>query len=259
MTWVIKMEELKNMIITDILQPSTVHSDQGKIVNMRGRKSYGLSLCISGQITYTMHGTAYVSTPGCAVLLPKGGNYSLHGDKEGLFPLINFDCQGLALDKILVLPLSQPQACLRNFEEISSMFLFNENRLRIFSAFYELLSKILQQQESRDDCLQGVLRFIETKLSDPSLSNNDLAHQAGLSEVYLRKLFTERYGISPKQYILDIRIRKAKQLLCDSHMTVTAIAEACGFNSLYHFCRAFKKLTGATPTQYAQANRDFRI
>ena len=259
MSWVNQMEELKNIIVTQIEPPSTVHSDQGKIVNMRERKSYGLSLCISGQITYTMDGVDYVSAPGSAILLPKGGNYTLHGDKEGLFPLINFDCQGLTLTKILVLPLTRPQSCLRDFEEINSMILFNESRLRIFSAFYELMNKILQQQDNRGDRLQGVLRYIEANLASASLSNDDLARQAGLSEVYLRKLFTGRYGISPKQYILDIRIRKAKQLLCDTPMTVTAISEECGFNSLYHFCRAFKKHTGTTPTEYAQTHRNFRI
>ncbi len=51
----------------------------------------------------------------------------------------------------------------------------------------------------------------------------------------------------------------AKQLLTDAFLTVTAVAEACGFCSVYHFCRVFKERAGMTPTQYARHNKASRI
>ena len=75
----------------------------------------------------------------------------------------------------------------------------------------------------------------------------------------MRKLFLSYYHITPKQYVLDIRIRKAKQLLCDTPFSVTAIAEECGFSSVYHFCRVFKEKTGFTPTEYANLNKIYQI
>jgi len=68
-------------------------------------------------------------------------------------------------------------------------------------------------------------------------------------------MFLLHYDITPKQYILNARIRRAKQLLCDTPLTVTAIAEKCGFSSVYHFCRSFKQHTGQTPTEYAVKNK----
>ncbi len=253
------MSLTENLLVTQISQPFTVHSAKGRAFEMENRPDFGLSFCISGQITYTMHGKEFVSCPGYAVILPRGGYYSLRGDKDGLFPLMNFHCVGLPRDTILRLPLKNSQACIRDFETLKHLFLFGENRLRIYSVFYDLLNKVFQEQTPQQSPLAPALRYLEEHLSDPGLSNAVLAAQCRISEVYFRKLFAQHYGQTPRQYILNIRIAKAKQLLTESPYTVTYVAEQCGFASLYHFCRVFRERTGVTPSQYAKENRIFRL
>ena len=253
------MGSFKNIVVTQILKPGIVHSEKGRIVEMTDRKWFGISLCISGQITYTMNGTQYVSHPGNAVLLPQGGTYSLCGDKEGLFPLINFHCENLDCRQIQVFPLENPQSFLKDFEAMQSLCLFQENRLKLFSLFYALLNRIDLSLAAERNPLQSVNAMIEEHLSDPRLSNAMLARNLAVSESHFRKLFTQYYHTTPRQYILELRLRKAKQLLADTPFTVTAIAESCGFSSLYHFCRAFKEKTGMTPTQYAKLHTLYRI
>ncbi|HEX2951574.1 MAG TPA: helix-turn-helix transcriptional regulator [Armatimonadota bacterium] len=68
--------------------------------------------------------------------------------------------------------------------------------------------------------------------------------------MYFRKLFREQYGLSPKQYLQQIRMEKAEELLQSNLFSVTVIAEKTGFSSVYHFCRAFKNYTGFTPLEY---------
>lgn len=245
--------------VTEIYRPVTVHSERGRVVRITSRNSFGLSLCKSGQITYTLNGKTYVSTPGCAVLLPKGGTYTIHGDKEGLFPVINFEGIGFLRDCIVVLPLEHPQDCIRDFEVLENLFIFSENRMEIFAQFYALLSKIFTDTPPERKPLEAVVRYIETHLASQALSNTQLADTIGVSEVYFRRLFSEQYHTTPKQYILNLRIRKAKQLLTDTALTVTAIAEQCGFSGVYHFCRAFKAKTGVTPTQYAANHKRYHI
>ena len=259
MVSVIKMGILDNIVITDIETPIIVHSEKGREFQMTNRQSYGLSLCISGQITYTMNGENYISDQNKAVLLPKGGTYSLHGDKEGLFPVVNFKCENYNYNEILVLPLENPQACIKNFESLKGLFLHDANNLKIYHAFYELLDKVSSANSQKQNPLDPVIKYIADNIQNPELSNPYLARQIGISEVYLRKLFSAHYNITPKQYVLDIRIRKAKQMLRDTPFTVAAIAEECGFSSVYHFCRAFKQRTGLTPTQYAVNSRVFKI
>ena len=253
------MVDLKSILVTDISRPITVHAAKGKIFHKANRESFGLSLCISGQITYTMGSEQYVSKPGYAVLLPQGASYSLYADSTGFFPLIDFQCQGLQTDRIIVLPLKNPQACIMDYKAIMELSLFKGNRLRIYSVFYDLLYKLFDEEQPHDNQLYPVIQYIERNFSDPTLTNRILAKQISTSEVYLRKLFFARYNTTPKQYILDIRIRKAKQLLLDTPLTVTAISESCGFSSVYHFSRAFREKTGMTPTQYAKLNRIYKI
>ena len=57
-------------------------------------------------------------------------------------------------------------------------------------------------------------------------------------------------GISPYQFVLQQRIKRARQLLKESQMPFIDIALQCGFNSQSHLIRHFKKQTGFTPKQY---------
>ena len=256
---VMQMNAVKNLIVTNIERPFTVRSPKGRTAVMENRPAYALSFCIRGQITYTMNGKKFVSDPDHAVILPKGGYYSLHGDQEGLFPLLNFQCRNFRCPEIMVLPLQNPRSCIREYEALQELFLFPENRLKIFSGFYALLNRIFREQLPREDPLYHAMRYLEAHIADPELSNAALAAEAHISEVWFRRLFANRHGVTPRQYILDIRINRAKQLLSGSPNTVTSIAEQCGFTSLYHFCRAFKARTGMTPTEYATRNREYGI
>ena len=221
---------------------------------MSNRPSYGLSLCIDGQITYTMGSRHFVSTKQTAVILPKGGQYTLYGDKDGLFPLINFQCEGFDQKDILVIPLTNPQACIHTFEKIK-----NRGHFQMFSLLYRLLDEILSQQAQLNPLLSRATQQISHSLSDPSLNNATIAKALDISEVYLRKLFINHLSTTPKQYILDLRIQKAMTLLTDTPQTVTAISENCGFSSVYHFSRKFKEKTGFTPSQYAENHKVFKI
>ncbi|QXO15759.1 AlkA N-terminal domain-containing protein [Vibrio ostreae] len=77
----------------------------------------------------------------------------------------------------------------------------------------------------------------------------DLAERLGISERYLRQLFKTYLGMSPKQYAQYQQLMFAKQLLHHSHLSVTDIGFACGFNSTRRFNDAFQKCLRLTPSQ----------
>ena len=250
---------LTQITVTDVQSLQIVHSQKGRHVQMKKRQTYGLSLCIRGQITYTIDGKSFISRAGHAVLLPQGATYQLYGDEDGLFPLINFTCSGLELQEHLVIPLEDPMECLREFEAIKQLWNLGEDRLQLMAAFYRLLAAVSKTPEKKRDPLAAVVGYMEKNLKDPRLSNELLAQLLGISEVYLRKLFRATYDTTPKQYLLELRIRRAKQLLVETPFSVSAVAEECGFFSVYHFCRAFRQRTGQTPTDYALHNKAFSL
>lgn len=253
------MKEWKNMIVTEIKPPVIVHSEKGRKFEMKNRESFGLSLCISGQICYKMNGKEFVSTENTAVILPQGATYTLLNEKDGFFPLINFKCMGFVCDEIVVIPLKNPQVCLKCFEEIKKQYHNEENLFQTFSLFYKLLNEISIKNMPTPNLISRATKYIKQNLSHEGLTNVLIAQQLGISEVYLRKLFAHHLNTTPKQYILELRIQEAKRLLTDSIFTVSTISEKCGFSSVYYFSREFKKKTGVSPSLYAKKNRMFEL
>jgi len=137
------------------------------------------------------------------------------------------------------------------------LYLLREDRLKAYSVFYKLLGCIDPGKGAQP--LYFLTKHIEKHLADPNLSNTAIAQEMGISEGYLRKLFKTYLHKTPKQYILDMRLRYARQLLTNTTLSVTEVSEQCGFGSVYHFCRAFKERTGQTPTEFARAHAFFQI
>ena len=252
------MNTLYKTTVTDIKGLFTVLSPKGRNETIKNRKSYGLSFCTEGRITYEMNGKQAVSDENHAVILPKGQSYSLYGNKSGIFPVINFDCKEFLCDEVISLPIQKSDTYVKDFEKMKALSLFDENRAKMMSVFYSILHR-LSTESSVHNVILPAIRYIESNYQNPKLSNAELAEKCNISEVYFRKIFTETYKTTPKQFIVDIRINKAKQLLSDGFLNIGAVAEECGFSNQYHFCRLFKEKTGFTPTEYTKRNRIYKI
>ena len=252
------MNTLYKTTVTDIKGLFTVLSPKGRNETIKNRKSYGLSFCTEGRITYEMNGKQAVSDEYHAVILPKGQSYSLYGNKSGIFPVINFDCKEFLCDEVISLPIQKSDTYVKDFEKMKALSLFEENRAKMMSVFYNILHR-LSTESSVHNVILPAIRHIESSYQNPKLSNAELAEKCNISEVYFRKIFTETYKTTPKQFIVDIRINKAKQLLSDGFSKIGAIAEQCGFSNQFHFCRLFKEKTGLTPTEYMKRNRIYKI
>lgn len=251
------MSVFEKAIITEIFPTTTVFSEKGRKAITENRPYWGLSFCINGQITYTHNQKKFISNPKCVVLLPKGATYSINGDKDGLFPVINFECNNLKVNTIITIPVTDSKSYIKDYKSLSNCFLFENKQLKQFQLLYNILER-LDSEQARTP-ISSILSYLEDNLWDNTISNEFLAKKLGISEIYLRKLFLSNLGSTPKQYILDLRIKKAKQLLTDSNYTVTEISEKCGFSSLYHFCRIFKKKTDLTPLEYSKRYTTFEI
>ena len=83
----------------------------------------------------------------------------------------------------------------------------------------------------------------------------DIADYIGVDRTYLYKIFMREAQISPKQYLLQYRIRAAAKLLQTQDYTVTEIAYSCGFRDSAAFCYHFRQQIGMTPRQYREKIR----
>lgn len=98
-------------------------------------------------------------------------------------------------------------------------------------------------------CIDYVYSHIHNRITIKELSD-----YLGLSESYLSKLFRKEMGLSISQYILNLKIEKAKNLLQYSEYNVVDIANYLSFSSQSHFIQVFQKYTGMTPHKYRTKN-----
>jgi len=86
-----------------------------------------------------------------------------------------------------------------------------------------------------------------------SSSAEQIARQLGIGYSYFRKEFKYRTGFSPKQYQIEIRHRRARDLLRNTNLTVKEISERLGYHSPYHLSLDFSKRNGLPPIRWRQA------
>jgi AraC family transcriptional regulator len=97
--------------------------------------------------------------------------------------------------------------------------------------------------------MQRIREFVEANL-DTDIRVDQLAELCGRSTEYFVRLFKAANGVSPYQYVLNLRVEQARTLLGDETRSIADIALACGFSHQEHFTRMFRRLTGVTPGRY---------
>jgi signal transduction histidine kinase/AraC-like DNA-binding protein/sugar lactone lactonase YvrE len=105
--------------------------------------------------------------------------------------------------------------------------------------------------KSNEEALMNkIMDTINAHIDDPNLSVETLGQEVGISRAHLHRKMKEMAGITPSDFIRNIRLRQACELLKNTDNDVTQIAYSIGFASQTHFSTAFKKFTGMTPTEY---------
>lgn len=142
------------------------------------------------------------------------------------------------------------------FGEITRTWISSKyNRmLRCRNIFMEMLNLLVMWKEYTDfnyDRVRKVEKTINymTKNYNKRISLRELADVANLSTSYFGSIFKEVTGKSPIEYLLDIRINRAKELLNEG-MSVSETAIRTGFSDVYYFSKCFKNHEGINPTSY---------
>ena len=97
--------------------------------------------------------------------------------------------------------------------------------------------------------VRQALAYLQERYAEP-ISWQDVANHVGLSEDYLARCFRKELGLTPAAYLNRYRVEQAKQLLKNTHKSITEIAVEVGFSGGSHFTRAFRRETGITPGAY---------
>jgi AraC family transcriptional regulator len=102
--------------------------------------------------------------------------------------------------------------------------------------------------------LRRVQEKIEANL-DTDLKLESLAAECGYSRAHFLRMFRAATGVTPHQYVLDLRIHRAKQCLIQKASSLIDVALACGFSSQSHMTSVFREHVGVTPARFRHGLR----
>lgn len=97
--------------------------------------------------------------------------------------------------------------------------------------------------------VENIIKYIEQHY-ERDISNTELSEIAGYHPYHLSRLVKNATGLTLHQYILNVRLEKAKDFLLNTELSVYEIADKCGFNSPYHFSNTFKMKNKLTPSEF---------
>lgn len=129
-----------------------------------------------------------------------------------------------------------------------------KNRKRIqgkFSGSYqEDKIKSIEMKSDNEVLMERIMRVINENLDNPDLKVEKLSLEVGLSRAQLHRKMKEMTGISTGEFIRNIRLKKAAELLAERKVNISQITYIVGFSSHTHFSTAFRKFYGVSPTEY---------
>lgn len=110
-----------------------------------------------------------------------------------------------------------------------------------------------QREKNQKNAIQLAKEFMQDNFTNPELMLKTVADYVGFSEKYFSTRFTRECGCTFINYLNDLRIRRAQDLLLQTDMKIYEISDAVGYSSVEHFHHMFKKKLGISPKDFRAA------
>ena len=145
-------------------------------------------------------------------------------------------------DEIIIYGYTQ---LLVNFKTFSEMLIKTAETIQ-FSSIPEI-----KANEGSGNSFLSILKYIEKNYQE-DISLKIISEEFHLNANYISQLIKSETGLTYTQYLTELRIGKAKELLKSNSMSLAEISEAVGFNDYFYFIKKFKKAVGVTPGKYRE-------
>lgn len=187
------------------------------------------------------------------VLVPSKLDYIRTAENETM-TVIHFLLYGENCSDIKVFYPKLYQQYEKCFDEMLRVWNNKEEgyRLKCNEFLYQLLYMIRREEAETEHMLpicvaERAAHMIEREVASSAFSVSLIAPRLNLSGTYLRRKFHERYGISPKKYLTNVRLQLAEELIKTKYFSVKEVARRCGFRNEKYFSTVFKKRVGVSP------------
>ena len=240
-----------------------------KMPSMHYHTSYELYYLEMGSREYFVEDKLFSVAAGEFVLIAPG---KLHrtGGEQCVRTLINFTkeflCRYLNPDMVermllcfehakLVPTERQQGSCKQLLRRVAASA--NEEEFALSLGLLLLALGRCGSEEIENDYVSTVVEYINHNFAQIT-SIGQIAEAFFVSKYHLCRVFKNAMKVTIIEYLNQVKIKNARQLLEFSERDVGDIAEACGFNSVAYFSNVFKKITGMAPSEYRKGARNDR-
>lgn len=215
---------------------------------------------VEGTVIVQSKGEKTTYRTGDLLFFPRDAKYSLFYPERSSVYGVNFNLYNEDGEELIAFDV--PTILAHNTEEsvmkeqllnCLSLYRTSTNRIALKGEVFSLVSSAIVAYATKNTPtgIQPAIDTIRNSIHD-ELRIADLAAACGMSESTFRREFHRYAGVSPKQYILERKINKAKQMLRSGCYPIKEICMILGFFDDAYFSKIFKKSTGLTPMQYAE-------
>lgn len=244
-----------------------------------------LFFTVAGHGVYRLPDRDLPLAPGALVYTPAGATYYPKSDPDAplLFYTLNFDfdrshahirqvqppCRAELFSESDILSVHLPSELLifqkpiflehmqdleRDFSELlterNRQALYSEERVSaLLSALLFKMARYASVGRSMIQTVDRVLEYINANPEKP-LRNIEIGQALSYHPYYINALVKAHTGKTLHQYVLEVRMRRALQLLMDTRLNIAEIAERTGFENPNHFSTAFRRWSGMRPTDF---------
>lgn len=242
-----------------------IERNSGTLESHKDRIYDSISIRLDGCGHFKTDSKEYITKRGDLIYIPRTMNYSHSTPAETIIAIHFINYSFYAKNKIEVL---SPENYTLLEEIIIHMYNeWNEKKqgykYKCTSLLYSLLYQLNYQIHddivtavSHDKKIRTAIDYIHSNFRKRSISVSQLADICAVSETYFRKIFKKIYSVSPNQYIINLRLEYASQLLQSHLYTISEVSERSGFHDVKYFSRLFRKRSGYSPREYQNIQPD---
>ena len=223
-------------------------------------EDWEFALCTEGCGLCRFDGENLPYEKGETVAVPPGVAHSFFSEKGSRTIHIFTDRPTLALKEPLIIQGNHSHWLRNAFE--AALYHFEapgEDKKILLAAYGNLIICYLaaaQKEHRLSRTVETIRREINTRFTDPAFELDSFLETLPFNYDYLRKLFQKETGITPLQYLNNLRLQLAAEALLSAeaeNISMADIARLCGFREPLYFSRMFKKQYGVAPSLYLES------
>ncbi|MBR2929640.1 MAG: helix-turn-helix transcriptional regulator [Clostridia bacterium] len=226
----------------------------GKI---QSRATHGFIIKLGGEADYDFSGERIHVKKGEMILLPKGSSYEYRTwGEDNLYTSINFlgelDCP-----EVRVFDVEGFHRLGFISESFSELWRFGaaEERYECLAAFYDLVAFVIKleaadgAEKGRFALIEPAVEYMRKHIYECSFRVDKLHSRIGISDTYFRRLFKQRFGRAPKEYVTSERLSHARSIIESGDWgSIAEVALTVGYSDPLYFSKAFKRAFGKAPS-----------